>query len=216
MAELMTLYWHPLYRSVRVIWLIKEMGVEEDFRLIRYKKNLDAAAVAAFRRDVHPHGTIPALVVPGEGSVLESGAMTMYLADRYKKLLPDPKYLKDYYDFIVYANTTLDELMEFFCDMWLLKFVETEERQARMRDKLNTCFDYLSTRLEGRDFLCGDKLTAADCVLGYNIYIFAVLRDGELLQNHPRIRRYYDHFRTRSAFQETTRDDESYLNTLNR
>ncbi|XP_067673362.1 inactive glutathione S-transferase D3-like [Haliotis asinina] len=216
MAELMTLYWHPLFRSVRVIWLIKEMGVEEDFRLIRYKPNTDAAANIAYRRDVHPHGTIPALVVPGEGTVLESGAINMYLADRYKKLLPDPKYLKDYYDFIVYANTTLDELLEFFYDMWLMKVVETEERQAKMRDKLNTCLDYLSTRLEGRDFLCGDKLTAADCVLGYDIYIYAVLRDGELLQNHPRIRKYYDRLKSRSAFQETIREDYSYLSSFKR
>ncbi|XP_046360881.2 uncharacterized protein LOC124138323 isoform X2 [Haliotis rufescens] len=214
MAEKMTLYYHPLYRSVRNIWLIKEMGVEEDFKLIHYKPNMDEAASIAYRRDVHPHGTIPALVIPGEGTMLESGAINMYLADRYGKLVPDPKDRKDYYDFIMYANSTLDELLEFFCDMWLLKVAETEERQARMRDKLNTCLDHLSNRLEGRDFLCGDKITAADCVLGYDIYVCSLLKDGELFQNHPKIREYLDRLKSRSALQETTKDDQSYLQSL--
>ncbi|XP_071107535.1 glutathione S-transferase 1-like [Haliotis cracherodii] len=216
MAEKMTLYYHPLYRSVRNIWLIKEMGVEEDFKLIHYKPNMDEAASIAYRRDVHPHGTIPALVIPGEGTMLESGAINMYLADRYGKLVPDPKDRKDYYDFIMYANSTLDELLEFFCDMWLLKVAETEERQARMRDKLNTCLDHLSNRLEGRDFLCGDKITAADCVLGYDIYVCSLLKDGELFQNHPKIREYLDRLKSRSAFQETTKDDQSYLQSLHK
>ncbi|XP_046581973.1 uncharacterized protein LOC124289395 [Haliotis rubra] len=186
MAELMTLYWHPLFGSVRVIWLIKE-----DFRLIRYKPNTDVATNIAYRRDVHPHGTIPALVVPGEGTVLKSGAINMYLADRYKKLLPDPKFLKDYYDFIVYANTTLDELLETSgIPAWTISPSDW--------------------RAEGRG------LTAADCVVGYDIYIYAVLRDGELLQNHPRIRKYYDRLKSRSAFQETIRDDQSYLNSFKR
>ncbi|XP_046581939.1 uncharacterized protein LOC124289365 isoform X2 [Haliotis rubra] len=203
-ARKMKLYWFPYYRSVRNIWLIKEMGVEKDFEFIRYKPNDEEnpAAVAAYRRDVHPHGTIPALVVPGEGSVLESGAINMYLADRYKKLLPDPKFLKDYYDFIMYGNSTLDEIIEFFYELWMLKTPFSDEKVKKMTDKFDACMDYLATKLEKREFLCGDKFTAADTVLGFVLFATEMFSDGRLLQKHPKIREgYYARLQKRPAFQ---------------
>ncbi|XP_067673363.1 glutathione S-transferase 1-1-like [Haliotis asinina] len=201
----MKLYYFPQYRSVRNIWLIKEMGVEDDFEFIHYKPNDEdnPAAVAAYRKDVHPQGTIPALVVPGEGSVLESGAINMYLADRYKKLLPDPKYLKDYYDFIMYGNATLDMIIEFFYELWYVKVPHSDEMVKKMTEKFDTCMDYLATKLENREFLCGDKFTAADTVLGFDLYTAAVFNDGKLLEKHPKIREgYYARLQKRPAFQE--------------
>ncbi|XP_067673366.1 glutathione S-transferase GstA-like [Haliotis asinina] len=204
-SQKMKLYFFPQYRSVRNIWLIKEMGVEDDFELIRYDSIQEYnATVEAYRRDVHPHGTIPALVVPGEGSVLESGAINMYLADRYKKLLPDPKYLKDYYDFIIYGNATLDELIEFFYELWMLKTPFSDEKVKKMTEKFDTCMDYLAKKLEDREFLCGDKFTAADTVLGFDLYCAALFNDGKLLEKHPKIREgYYARLQKRPAFQAT-------------
>ncbi|XP_067673367.1 glutathione S-transferase 1-1-like [Haliotis asinina] len=204
-SQKMKLYYFPRYRSVRNIWLIKEMGVEDDFEFIRYNSVQDYnETVAAYRRDVHPHGTIPALVVPGEGSVLESGAINMYLADRYKKLLPDPKYLKDYYDFIMYGNATLDELIEFFYELWIAKTPFSDEKVKRMTEKFDTCMDYLATTLENREFLCGDKFTAADTVLGFDLFSAALFNNGKLLEKHPKIREgYYTRLQKRPAFQAT-------------
>ncbi|XP_067673365.1 glutathione S-transferase GstA-like [Haliotis asinina] len=201
----MKLYYFPQYRSVRNIWLIKEMGVEDDFEFIRYDSLQEYnATVEAYRRDVNPHGTIPSLVVPGEGTVLESGAINMYLADRYKKLLPDPKYLKDYYDFIIYGNATLDELIGFFFELLMLKTPFSDEKVKKMTEKFDTCMDYLAKKLENREFLCGDKFTAADTVLGFDLYCAALINDGKLLEKHPKIRDgYYARLQKRPAFQAT-------------
>ncbi|XP_046360913.2 uncharacterized protein LOC124138354 [Haliotis rufescens] len=203
-APKMKLYWFPQYRSVRNIWLIKEMDVEQNFEFIRYEPNdeNEPDVVAAYLRDVHPHGTIPALVIPGEGTILESGAINMYLADRYGKLVPDPKDRKDYYDFIMYGNATLDGLIDFFYELWYKKAPFSEEKGKKMRDKFDACMDYLAKRLENRAFLCGDKFTAADTVLGYDLFLFRLFNDGELLKNHPKIREgYYARLEKRPAFQ---------------
>ncbi|XP_071105312.1 glutathione S-transferase 1-1-like [Haliotis cracherodii] len=136
------------------------MDVEQDFEFIRYEPNdeNEPDVVAAYRKDVNPHGTIPALVIPGEGTILESGAINMYLADRYGKLVPDPKDRKDYYDSIMYGNASLDGLIDFFYELWYKKAPFSAEKVKKMRDKFDACMDYLAKRLENRAFLCGSSL----------------------------------------------------------
>ncbi|XP_046581909.1 glutathione S-transferase 1-1-like [Haliotis rubra] len=199
----MKLYWYPEYRSVRPIWLIKELEAEQDFELVRFFPGGDAAHDAAYRKDVHPHCTIPALVVPGHIPILESGAICMYLADRYGKLLPEPKDKEDYYSFMLYTTATLDGILDFFFELYGMNKTFTDEKVQQMTDKLNAGFDFISRRLQGRQFICGDKFTAVDCVFGYIIYYAMVLKDGALLKNHPVLLEYRDRIQKRPHYQAT-------------
>ncbi|XP_046360937.2 uncharacterized protein LOC124138370 [Haliotis rufescens] len=199
----MKMYWYPTYRSVRTIWLIKELNAEKDFDLVRFCPGDDAAADVAYRRDVHPHCTIPALTGAGNMPILESGAICLYLADRYGKLVPDPKDRADYYSFILYVTSTIDGILDFFYELWNLNMTFTEDKVKKMRDRFNACLDFITRRLEGRQFICGDKFTAADCVLGYVTFYATVLKDGELLANHPTIREYRDRLQAMPSYQAT-------------
>lgn len=59
-----------------------------------------------YRSAVHPHGTVPALVLldgqPSDGGTrvaLESGAICLYLAEKYGQLLPSSgDEILDYYE----------------------------------------------------------------------------------------------------------------------
>ena len=52
------------------------------------------------------------------------------------------------------------------------------------------------------------RLTAADCVLGYNLFWAMAMRDGVLLKDYPVIMDYYDRLSRRSAFQRVFNDSE--------
>ncbi len=58
----------------------------------------DSDEYKEYVRSVNPHGTIPALVIEGEGPIIESSAICFYLAEYYGKLLPSAAERKDYYE----------------------------------------------------------------------------------------------------------------------
>ena len=91
---------------MRII-LFVELGVEADFDIVSYDPYTASEEDRSwYRAAVHPHGTVPALVLlddrPGDGGTrvaLESGAICLYLAERYGQLLPHSgDSILDYYE----------------------------------------------------------------------------------------------------------------------
>jgi len=80
-----------------------ELGAEDDYELVSYNPYAASDAERQWYVDaVHPHGTVPALVddVRGGSAMLESAAICMYLADRHRRLLPQPDAMSDYLEYI--------------------------------------------------------------------------------------------------------------------
>lgn len=207
----MKLWYYPLYRSTRPMWLIKELGIEESVEYCFL--DLPAALKAPtpereeYRKRVHPHATIPALEVEGRPPLLESGAMCLFLADLCGKLAPDAKDRSEYYNWIMYASCTLDEAMEHLCDQWWFHTPETQDPDiiAKYRKKSELCLDVVEKALQGRDYILGDQLTAADCVIGYNIIWASVpeMNNGALLEGRPNLKAYLARISNRPALKET-------------
>ena len=72
-----------------------------------------------------------------------------------------------------------------------------------MRRKFHICANVLSSHLSGKLFVCGDKFTAADCVMGFNVWWASVIEGGTLLEDYPELRGYLARLRARPAFQVT-------------
>lgn len=51
------------------------------------------------------------------------------------------------------------------------------------------------------------RFTAADCVLGYNMWWAGAMQGGILLQNHPALLEYYKRLSRRSGFQRVFETD---------
>ncbi|XP_069123463.1 glutathione S-transferase GstA-like isoform X1 [Argopecten irradians] len=201
----MTLYMYPDYRSQRCIWLAKEMGIMNNMKTVEmFPQDPDKEKVESYKRDVHPHGTIPALVLEDGRTIIESGAICLYLADRYGRLLPEKQWTAEYYNWIMYASITLDEMMEHLFTQWMLKGPEQEDKDIaqKMADKFKVFAEYFNNFLKGKAFICGDKFTAADCVMGYNIWWASVMREGCLINDWPEIIRYRDGLKSRDAFKQ--------------
>ena len=95
------------FRSCRCAWLVNELGVSEyvDVEPVSLHSN-DASGLLQYR-EVHPHGTLPALRL-GDGTVmLESSGICLYLAEVFLdpdglNLMPDPEYMANYYKYVEY------------------------------------------------------------------------------------------------------------------
>ena len=76
------------------------MGVEGDFEIIEYDPYTASDEERSwYKEHVHPHGTVPALVDVVEHRILtESGAICLYLAERYQSLLPPDDTIADYFE----------------------------------------------------------------------------------------------------------------------
>ncbi|KAK7507825.1 hypothetical protein BaRGS_00000790 [Batillaria attramentaria] len=206
----MKLWYYPQYRSTRCMWLVKELDIEES---VEYAY-LDMTNVPKqppereeYRKKVHPHSTIPALEVEGHPPILESGAICLYLADLCGRLAPEPKDRAEYYNWIMYSSCTMDEAMERLASQWFLPKPEDQDKQivAKARADSELCLDNLEQALEGKDFILGKELTAADCVVGYSVAWAAMpeMNNGVLLEGRPNLKAYLARISARPALKET-------------
>ncbi|XP_061182274.1 uncharacterized protein LOC133190598 [Saccostrea echinata] len=187
-------------------FLQKELGATDDVQFQLYNsRDTDKSNIDHYRSNIHHLGTVPALEIEGKEPLIESGAICMYLADLYQKLQPEKDRKMDYLNIIFYCCATIDEILEHLFVQWM--FVEPEKRDNVLIQNMMSKFDSSATHIEkllhNRKYICGDKFTAADCVLGYNIWWASVMQNGELLKNHPSILSYFERLKRRKAFQLT-------------
>ena len=107
--------------------------------------------------------------------------------------------------FISYATSTFDHILE---PLYMQLTHTTEEKRNQplvdsMMRKFSICANVLSQHLSDKQYVCGDKFTAADCVIGFNVWWASVVQGGTLLDDYPVLRNYLDRLKARPAFIET-------------
>ena len=85
---MLTVYHLNESRSLRVLWLLEELGVP--YQMVRFQRDASRRAPAELR-EVHPLGKAP-VVRDGELVLAESGAIVEYLVERHSggRLAPRP------------------------------------------------------------------------------------------------------------------------------
>ncbi|KAL4239232.1 hypothetical protein ACF0H5_000049 [Mactra antiquata] len=204
----MKLYWFDNFRSKRCEWLLAELGVIQDIELISINPKCTNQEILSEYRLIHPHGTVPCLQIDNKQPIIESGAICQYLAHLYGNLGPELD-AEAYYNWISYSTSTLDDIMEKLMIQW--NYTDIKEQDTELINKMVLKFQsfckYFSKVMDGRDYICGDRLTAADCVLGYNIWWAKQIKNGVLLNDFPVILKYYERLSRRSSFQRVFNND---------
>lgn len=106
---------------------------------------------------------------------------------------------------ITYATSTFDQILE----PLYMQLTHTPDEQRNhtlvenMRRKFTISANVLSNVLSDQPYICGDKFTAADCVIGYNVWWASVIQKGSLLEDYPVLRQYLARLSSRPAFQKT-------------
>ncbi len=197
MADLV-FYHNPQSRGRIIRWMLEEIGQPYDTEVIAYDQMKSPEYLA-----VHPLGKVPAIRHNGH-VVTEGAAICAYLADVFPDagLGPRPDEKADYYRWLFYAAGPWEQAGTNHIMGW----DPPEERQRMFGygtyEKAIAAVDEL---LSLRDYVCGDRFTAADVYLGSQVMFpmqFGVLAERDSFL------RYRDRLQARAAYQRANELDD--------
>ena len=184
---------------MRVIWLCEEVGVDYDVTKIDF--SMEYRATAEWRK-LSPVGKVP-ILVDDNMIMFESGAMVQYVIDKYtdRSLVPavdSPEY-GHYLQWLWFAEATLARPLgeivnhgrEFPGDQ-RIPAVTTE-----MANRAAACLSAVAEHMQNRQYLVGERFTAADVMTGYSILIAEALIPDQIPAN---LAPYWQRLQARPAF----------------
>ncbi|WP_289043637.1 glutathione S-transferase family protein [uncultured Aliiroseovarius sp.] len=164
-------------RSIRVLWLIEEIGLEEKLGrtldVVEYKIGSKQMYEGELPK-VSTASRVPALEI-GSKRISESGAIVQYLIEEFAPELgvdPGGAERTDYLQWIHYSETMASLVEQLNLQMVFLRPpakpspIVVKLNVARLRHTLVG----LEARLEGRDWLLDKGLSGADIMLAFNLF----------------------------------------------
>jgi len=196
----MRLYHCAGSRSVRVRWLLEELGL--DYELVEMPFSQDTLKAPAYRA-INPLGRVPALV-DGEAIMHESGAIVQYILEQYApgRLQPAPgtPQRAEFLNWMHYAEASL--MVPVGMLIRQLVFTPEAQRNAGMlaygREQYAALMKVLDDALSTRDWLL-QEFSAADVMMGYTVFLCAYMK--VLDDTTPHVRAYFSRVRARPAWQ---------------
>lgn len=201
-------------RSQRVLWLLEELGL--DYNVMRYQRDARTMLAPPSLRKVHPLGKSP-VVVDGENTLAESGAILEYLIERYDvahDFAPSPGSAERlrYRYWMHYAEGSAMPPL-------LMSLVFSRLKQAPMpffakpvarsiSDKVMKTFvgpqvklhlDYMEGELGKSRWFAGDGFSAADIQMSFPVEA-ASARYG--FDDKPNLRAFLQRIHARPAYQK--------------
>ena len=193
------LYYAPLTRSFRILWLLEELGTPYELERMEFRRT-----ASKFFVQQTPTGKLPTLE-DGDVVMCESGAIAEYLVERYGegRLAPpigSPERGR-YLQWLHFAESTAYPPLGIV--IWLTRYREQGEvdegllEDARKRARAGLAF--LERGLADGPYLLGDAFSAADVMMGFTVVAAQVV--GLLDERFPALAGYMARLRERPAFQ---------------
>jgi glutathione S-transferase len=196
-----TLHYAPRTRSGRARWMLEELGVTYDLKLVDLDKG-ENKKVEYLR--LHPLGEVPVLV-DDDVTVIEPTAICMYLADRFpdRKMAPavgTPERAQ-YYQWLTFAGTVVEPVVQTIFDVTVTS--PDPERSppilgAAMR-RWREVGKALDQAMLGKAYFVCERMTAIDVIMG-SILMWADQMD--LLQGLPDLKSYAHYLSSQSAYKK--------------
>jgi glutathione S-transferase len=214
------LYHDAVLRSVRVKWLLHEL-VGDDFE-VEYVDTYRAEQYSARYLAINPNHAVPVLKITLESGesmhMVESAAMVALLADAFpeKGLAPAPAGFSlaraDYLQ-VLHSGASIDMMLwQIRIHEHVLPDGEKDIRTVnRYRNKFATEMEpQLRSRLERAPFICGDRFSAADCIIAHCV-LWA--RAYELCLGEP-FDRYLGSLAERPAYRSAFSDAHRFVHEV--
>lgn len=161
----------PFSRSFRILWLLEELGL--DFEIVPYAIR-DGSLRGAFQ-NLSPAGRVPALEIDGL-TLFESGAIVQYLCERHPgselgRSPGDPQRPR-FLEYLHFAETMASAIEQLNLNHI---FLRDPSQASRVVIKVNTArlagtLAALERMLGAGPWLLGGRFSAADTMLGFNIF----------------------------------------------
>lgn len=161
---MLTLYYSPGAASLVVHWLLIELDVPHELRLLDFAAKEQKSAEYL---KLNPNGVVPTLLIDGE-PVFEAAALVMHLADAHPsaRLAPHLGSLQraHYYQWLVHlANTVQPAFRNWFYPMEAAGEANADATRENARVRVEGCWDLIEAHLaEHGPWLLGETLSAAD------------------------------------------------------
>jgi glutathione S-transferase len=200
MAELI-FYTNPQSRGRIVRWMLEEVGQPYDTEVVAYDQMKSERYLA-----IHPLGKVPA--IRHNGHVLtECAAICTYLADVFPEAMLGPRADEkaDYYRWLFYAAGPLEAAISNQAMGW--KVPQERERMFGYGN-FDRAIAAVEELLSLRDYVCGDRFTAADVYVGSQIMF--PLQFG-MLPERGSFLGYRDRLQQRPAYKRANEIDEKII-----
>ncbi len=163
MAKDLIFYTNPMSRGRIVRWMLEELGVPYQTVILDYETTLKGPEYLA----INPMGKIPA-IKHGDTVVTEGAAICAYLADVFPQagLAPPVDQRGDYYRWLFFGAGPVEAAVTSS-----RLGVEPTAEQKRMAGfgSLADTLNALETAVKDREYLAGDRFSAADVYTGSQI-----------------------------------------------
>ncbi len=190
MKKHMQLYEFAPTRSIRVRWMLQELGI--DFEAITVNLAAGEHRRPEFLK-INPAGKVPVLV-DDDLVLTESVAILLYLAEKYphKGLLPtDIKQRSQVYRWLLFTATELEQ------PLWRIarhtslypEHLRLTAEVSLARQDFTNMIAVLEEHMQGCQFIVGDTMTAADFVCAYTL---DWANEVQLLDGCPQLLQYME------------------------
>jgi glutathione S-transferase len=192
MTDELVFYTNPMSRGRIVRWMLEEVGQPYRTELLEYGTTMKTPEYLA----INPMGKVPALR-HGETVVTEGAAICCYLADAFPDagLAPPPgdKLRGPYYRWMFFAAGPVEAATT----NKAFGFEVPAERKAMVGfGSLAEVLSTLEAAVSGREYLVGDRFTAADAYVGS--HLGWGMRFGTI-EKRPAFERYFERLSARPA-----------------
>ncbi len=194
---MITLYFAPRTRAVRVRWLLEELGLPHELRRVQFN-----VPTRVFSQST-PLGKLP-VIEDGDVTICESGAILEYILERYGngRLAPPigSPLRGPFLQWMHFAEATVFPPIGVI--VWHTLYQgdahEIPGVIASARDRARGGFDFVERALAGKAYLLGDEFSAADIMMGFTLVAARTL--GVLDESYPEITAYLARLEARPAF----------------
>ena len=202
MAADLIFYTNPWSRGQIARWMIEEVGVPYETRVLDYGTTMKAADYLS----INPMGKVPAIVHQGR-VVTECAAICAYLADAFPEagLAPQEDERADYYRWLFFTAGPVEQAI---INKSFGFQVPADKEMMAGYGSFDRVVSVLDDLLSGRDYVAGERFTAADVYLGAQIAWGA--RFGTLPARDSFLA-YADRVTARPAYKKAKAIDEALI-----
>jgi len=184
-------------RSQRVLWLLEEL--ELPYQIQRYQRDAITRLAPPALKAVHPLGKSPVLV-DGERTVIESGAIVDYLIRRHgqSRLQPAPEspLYDEYQQWLHFAEGSA--MLPLLLKLYVSRLGEAgAPLWPRIESEITNHLSYIDQSLQGRDWLVGPELSGADIQMSFVGEVAGARGNRE---RYPQVEAWVKRFQQRPAY----------------
>ena len=186
----------PNGRKVSI--LLEELGVDYEVHSINITQG-DQNSPAFLK--ISPNNKIPAIIDRDNGmSLMESGAILIYLAEKYGKFLPKDSIARaEVNEWLMWQMGGFGPILGQAHHFLHFNPGKSDYAEARFRSEVARLYGVLDRRLEGRDYICDDySIVDMACWPWVSRYEWQQVN----LNDYPNVRSWYQRLLARDAVQK--------------